>query len=90
MTNLALRNRKRTHTDDSTALSSVIATIWNALTPAERERAQAIAEVLTVPERVQWLRELAVLDLPDALARVRNVIRPHTPPPTGGGHGAQS
>jgi hypothetical protein len=78
MTNLAPRNRKRAHTDDSTALSSVIATIWNALTPAERERAQAIAEVLTVPERVQWLRELAVLDLPDALARVRNVIRPHT------------
>jgi hypothetical protein len=83
-----LHNRKRTNTDDSIPLSSHITRIWQALSPAEQERTQAIITQLTHAERMQWLLELSALSVPDAVARVRSVIRPHTS--ASGGHGVPS
>jgi hypothetical protein len=87
---LAVRNRRRANTDDSIPMSGHIAKIWQSLTAAEQERTQAIIAELTQQERMQWLLELATLSLPDAVARVRDVIRPRAPAPNRGPHGAQS
>jgi hypothetical protein len=70
--------RRRTNIADSIALPSYIVEIYNALTPQEQERTQKLVAMLTQEERVQWLLELGSLNLPDAIARVRDLIRPHT------------
>jgi hypothetical protein len=71
--------RRRTTTADSIALPSYILEIYSALTPQEQERTQQLVAMLTQEERVQWLIELGALTLPDAIARVRALIRPATP-----------
>lgn len=71
--------RRRTSIADSIALPSYIVDIYNALTPEEQDRTQQLVAMLTQEERVQWLIELGTLTLPDAIARVRDLIRPTTP-----------
>lgn len=70
--------RRRTNIADSIALPSYIMEIYSALTPQEQELTQKLVAMLTQEERVQWLLELGALNLPDAIARVRDLIRPHT------------
>jgi hypothetical protein len=67
-----------------------IAQIYSALSPKERERTQQLVAALTQDERMGWLMQLASLSLPDAIARVRDVIRPHTPPTSTRQNGVKS
>jgi hypothetical protein len=59
--------------------------VWAGLSPAEQARAEQLITALKPEERAQWVTELAAMSVPDAMARVRSVIRPHTPrgQPTG-------
>jgi hypothetical protein len=57
--------------------------IYDALTPQEQERTQQLVAILSPDERVQWLFEIGSLSLPDAVARVRQLIHPHNRPPNG-------
>lgn len=70
--------------DDSAAASAHILQIWEALTLAERARAQQLAIILTPDERTAWIRDLADRSVPDAVARIRELIRPHASPPSEG------
>ena len=56
--------------------------IWQGLSPEEQQRAQALVGRLTVEERTAWMAELAALTVPEAVARVRHIIRPHMPATT--------
>jgi hypothetical protein len=57
--------------------------VYQQLTPAERERAQAIVARLPSEARDAFVAELSKLSVPEALARVRQELRPHMPPDHG-------
>ena len=57
--------------------------IYDSLTPQEQERTQQLVAMLSHEERVQWLFEIGSLSLPDAVARVRQLIHPHNRPSNG-------
>jgi len=69
--------------DDTAAVTAHVQQIWASLAPAEQVRAGQLVAALTPEERAHWVAELAGMSVPDAIARVRNVIRPHTPPSGG-------
>jgi len=56
--------------------------IWQGLSMEEQQRAQALVGRLTAEERAAWMAELAALTVPEAVARVRHIIRPHMPATT--------
>jgi hypothetical protein len=58
--------------------------IYQALAEDERTYVQQLISRLTQQEQAHWLMELASLSIPDAVARVRDVIRPRMIPPSGG------
>jgi hypothetical protein len=60
------------------ALQMHLMQIWTSLSPPERSRAEQLVALLTPDERAAWLHELAGMTVADAIARVRDVIRPHT------------
>lgn len=74
---------ERIITDDSIAMPTHIMQIYDALTPQEQERTQQLVAMLSQEERVQWLFEIGSLSLPDAIARVRQLIHPHNRPSSG-------
>jgi len=57
--------------------------VYQQLTPAERERAHAIRARLPPEAQNAFAAELSKLSVPEALARVRLELRPHTPPDHG-------
>ena len=67
--------------EDGAALKMHLMQVWAGLSPPEQRRAEQLVTALTPDERAQWVAELAAMSVPDATARVRSVIRPHT---TGG------
>lgn len=64
---------------DETAMKVHLMQVWAGLSPAEQARAEQLIAALTPEERAQWVFELMAMSVPDATARVRSVIRPHTP-----------
>ncbi len=57
--------------------------VYQQLTPVERERAQAIGARLPPEARDAFAAELSKLSVPEALAGVRQQLRPQTPPDHG-------
>jgi len=80
----------RTSMDDSVPVTAHVMQVYQALTEDERTYVQQLIGHLTHDEKAQWLMELASLSIPDAVARVRDVIRPRLIPPTGGKNGVPS
>ena len=80
----------RTSMDDSVPVTAHVMQVYQALTDEERTYVQKLIGQLTHDERAHWLMELARLSIPDAVARVRDVIRPRLIPPTGGKNGVPS
>jgi hypothetical protein len=70
--------------DDSVPVTAHVMQVYQALTEDERTYVQQLIGRLTHDEKAQWLMELASLNIPDAVARVRDVIRPRLIPPSGG------
>jgi hypothetical protein len=66
---------------DSRELRTHLLALWSELSAPEREHAQTFLGALTAEERGQWMLELATLGVPDAVARVRDVIRPRAASP---------
>ena len=56
------------------ALHAVMSTIWNVLSPTERDEAQRFLESLTFEQQAAWLVELERLSLPDAIAWMRSLF----------------
>lgn len=82
--------RQRTSMDDSVPVTAHVMQVYQALTGEERTYVQQLIGRLTQAEQAQWLMELASLPISDAVARVRDVIRPRMIPPSGGKNGAPS
>lgn len=80
----------RTSMDDSVPVTAHVMQVYQALTEDERTYVQQLIGHLTHDEKAQWLMELASLSIPDAVARVRDVIRPRLIPPPGGKNGVPS
>jgi hypothetical protein len=63
------------------AVTAHMTQIWASLTPAEQARGTRLVALLTEQERAAWIAELSTLSVPEALERVRYVIRPNEAPP---------
>jgi hypothetical protein len=57
-----------------------LASVEHALEPKERELARAIAAELDPDDRARWIVELAKLELPDAVAKVRAILADFSKP----------
>jgi hypothetical protein len=65
-----------------------LAAVEQALEPKERELARAIAAELEPDDRARWIVELAKLELPDAVAKVRAILADFAKPAAGAKPGA--
>lgn len=68
--------------DIAAAVNAHMMQIFSSLSMAERARAQQIAAALSPEEQSAWLIELSSMTVPDAVVRIRELLRPAIAAPT--------